>query len=89
LGVVRPSVLNNKPAHGNVHALTDLSSLHGGSIARADVGAAWRRPLGRQLAAHNLVSSEGRKLRGVCLGNGAALARRFAGGLPGMGKASV
>jgi putative NADH-flavin reductase len=35
--LVRPSVLNNKPPHGTVRALTDLSSFHGGAIARADV----------------------------------------------------
>lgn len=35
--IVRPTVLNDKPARGHVRALTDLSSVHGGSIARADV----------------------------------------------------
>jgi putative NADH-flavin reductase len=35
--LVRPSVLNDKPRRGTVRALTDLSSFHGGTIARADV----------------------------------------------------
>ncbi|TPN57332.1 MULTISPECIES: SDR family oxidoreductase [unclassified Mesorhizobium] len=35
--VVRPMVLNDKPARGGIKALTDLSSVHGGTIARADV----------------------------------------------------
>lgn len=35
--IVRPTVLNDKPAGGGVKALTDLSGVHGGSIARADV----------------------------------------------------
>ncbi len=35
--LVRPSVLNNKPASGRVDALTDLSGFAGGGIARADV----------------------------------------------------
>ena len=35
--LVRPSVLNDKPARGNVRAITDLSGFHGGNIARADV----------------------------------------------------
>lgn len=35
--IVRPSVLNDKPATGQVRALTDLSNFHGGSISRADV----------------------------------------------------
>lgn len=35
--LVRPSILNNKPGRGSVRALTDLSSFHGGSIAREDV----------------------------------------------------
>ncbi|MDR3439293.1 SDR family oxidoreductase [Telmatospirillum sp.] len=35
--IVRPTVLNNQPARGNIRALTDLSTVHGGSIARADV----------------------------------------------------
>ncbi|CDN57920.1 Flavin reductase Short (plasmid) [Neorhizobium galegae bv. officinalis bv. officinalis str. HAMBI 1141] len=35
--IVRPMVLNDKPARGGVKALTDLSGVHGGSIARADV----------------------------------------------------
>jgi uncharacterized protein YbjT (DUF2867 family) len=35
--LVRPSILNNKPGSGNVRALTDLSSLHGGTISREDV----------------------------------------------------
>lgn len=34
---VRPTVLNDKPAQGGVKALTDLSGVHGGTIARADV----------------------------------------------------
>jgi uncharacterized protein YbjT (DUF2867 family) len=37
--IVRPTVLNDKPAHGQVRALTDLTTVHGGSIARADVAA--------------------------------------------------
>jgi uncharacterized protein YbjT (DUF2867 family) len=35
--IIRPTVLNDKPARGSVRALTDLSTVHGGSIARADV----------------------------------------------------
>lgn len=35
--IVRPTVLNDKPAQGGVRALTDLSGIHGGTIARADV----------------------------------------------------
>ncbi len=35
--IIRPTVLNDKPARGRVRALTDLSDVHGGSIARADV----------------------------------------------------
>jgi uncharacterized protein YbjT (DUF2867 family) len=35
--VVRPTVLNDKPARGGVKALTDLSGVHGGTIARSDV----------------------------------------------------
>lgn len=35
--IVRPTVLNDKPARGGVKALTDLSGVHRGSIARADV----------------------------------------------------
>ncbi|TWB16991.1 putative NADH-flavin reductase [Nitrospirillum amazonense] len=35
--LVRPSVLNNKPGRGDVRALTDLTGVHGGTIARADV----------------------------------------------------
>jgi uncharacterized protein YbjT (DUF2867 family) len=35
--LVRPVVLNDKPAKGAVRALTDLANLHGGTIARADV----------------------------------------------------
>jgi putative NADH-flavin reductase len=35
--VVRPSVLNDKPARHTIRALTDLSEFHGGTISRADV----------------------------------------------------
>ena len=35
--LVRPSVLNDKPGHGSVRALADLSGFHDGSISRADV----------------------------------------------------
>ena len=35
--IVRPTVLNDKPARGGIKALTDLSGVHGGTIARADV----------------------------------------------------
>lgn len=35
--LVRPSVLNDKPAKHETRALTDLSGFHGGTIARADV----------------------------------------------------
>lgn len=35
--IVRPTILNDKPARGHVRALTDLSGFHGGAIARADV----------------------------------------------------
>ncbi|WP_062013468.1 NAD(P)-dependent oxidoreductase [Aureimonas sp. AU4] len=35
--LVRPTILNNKPAQGAVRALDDLSGFHGGSISRDDV----------------------------------------------------
>jgi uncharacterized protein YbjT (DUF2867 family) len=35
--LVRPAVLNDKPGHDKVRALTDLSGYHGGTISRADV----------------------------------------------------
>ncbi|MEI9422088.1 SDR family oxidoreductase [Mesorhizobium sp. Cs1299R1N1] len=35
--IVRPMVLNDKPARGRIKALTDLSGVHGGTISRADV----------------------------------------------------
>ena len=35
--IVRPMVLNDKPARGRIKAFTDLSGVHGGTIARADV----------------------------------------------------
>ncbi|TRC77113.1 SDR family oxidoreductase [Mesorhizobium sp. WSM4307] len=35
--IVRPMVLNDKPSRGRIKALTDLSGVHGGTIARADV----------------------------------------------------
>ena len=35
--LVRPTVLNDKPGRGAIRALTDLSSFHGGAIAREDV----------------------------------------------------
>ncbi|NEJ69579.1 NAD(P)H-binding protein [Rhizobium phaseoli] len=35
--IVRPSILNNKPGHGAVRALTDLKEFRGGQISRADV----------------------------------------------------
>ena len=35
--LVRPSVLNDKPARGEVRAITDPTGFRGGSIARADV----------------------------------------------------
>jgi uncharacterized protein YbjT (DUF2867 family) len=35
--LVRPTVLNDQPARGSVRAMTDLSGLRGGTIARADV----------------------------------------------------
>jgi uncharacterized protein YbjT (DUF2867 family) len=35
--LVRPVVLNDKPARGTVRAETDLSQIHGGSVARSDV----------------------------------------------------
>lgn len=35
--IVRPTVLNDKPARGRIRALTDLSGMHGGTITRADV----------------------------------------------------
>ncbi|PBB68228.1 flavin reductase [Mesorhizobium sp. WSM4312] len=35
--IVRPMVLNDKPSRGRIRALTDLSGVHGGTIARADV----------------------------------------------------
>ncbi len=35
--LVRPTVLNDKPPHGRVRTLTDLTGFHGGSVARTDV----------------------------------------------------
>ncbi|MGX5831034.1 NAD(P)-dependent oxidoreductase [Mesorhizobium sp. 43Arga] len=35
--IVRPMVLNDKPARGHIKTLTDLAGVHGGTIARADV----------------------------------------------------
>ena len=35
--IVRPVVLADEPARGNVKAVTDLRGVHGGKIARADV----------------------------------------------------
>ena len=35
--LVRPVVLNDKPATGTVRALTDLSNVHGGAVSRGDV----------------------------------------------------
>ena len=35
--LVRPVVLNDKPARGTVQARTDLSGIHGGKVARRDV----------------------------------------------------
>jgi uncharacterized protein YbjT (DUF2867 family) len=35
--LVRPVVLNDKPAKGTVRAQTDLSQIHGGTVARSDV----------------------------------------------------
>ena len=32
--IVRPTVLSDKPARGRIRALTDLSGVHGGTIAR-------------------------------------------------------
>jgi len=37
--LVRPMILTDEPAKGAVRAQTDLSDVHGGSIARADVAA--------------------------------------------------
>lgn len=37
--IVRPSVLTDRPATGNVWATVDLHGFHGGSIPRADVAA--------------------------------------------------
>jgi putative NADH-flavin reductase len=35
--IVRPSVLNDKPATGRVRAIVDLTDFHGGNVSRADV----------------------------------------------------
>ena len=35
--LVRPAVLNDKPGHGAVRTLEELSSFHGGTISREDV----------------------------------------------------
>lgn len=35
--LVRPTILNDKPAKGSVRATTDMSEIHGGAISRADV----------------------------------------------------
>jgi uncharacterized protein YbjT (DUF2867 family) len=37
LVIVRPTALNDKPPRGHIRALTDLSGIQGGTIARADV----------------------------------------------------
>lgn len=37
--IVRPSVLTDKPATGEVRAMVDLTGFHGGAIARSDVAA--------------------------------------------------
>ena len=37
--IVRPSVLNDKPASGRIRAFTDLTGFNGGAIPRADVAA--------------------------------------------------
>lgn len=37
--IVRPSVLTDKPATGDVRAMVDLHGFHGGTISRADVAA--------------------------------------------------
>lgn len=37
--IVRPTVLTDKPATGQVHATVDLRGIHGGEIPRADVAA--------------------------------------------------
>jgi len=37
--IVRPTVLNDKPPHGEIRAMTDLSGIRGGAISRADVAA--------------------------------------------------
>ena len=37
--IVRPSVLNDKPASGRIRAFTDLTGFNGGTIPRADVAA--------------------------------------------------
>jgi uncharacterized protein YbjT (DUF2867 family) len=35
--IIRPTMLNDQPARGHIRAVTDLSNIHGGQIARADV----------------------------------------------------
>lgn len=35
--LVRFAILNDKPGHGSVRALEDLSNFHGGTISREDV----------------------------------------------------
>jgi hypothetical protein len=35
--LVRPTVLNDKPAKGSVRTLTDLANFHGGTASRGDV----------------------------------------------------
>ncbi|MBW8743683.1 MAG: SDR family oxidoreductase [Sphingomonas sp.] len=35
--IVRPTILNDKPATGRIRATVDLTNVHGGSIPRADV----------------------------------------------------
>jgi uncharacterized protein YbjT (DUF2867 family) len=37
--IVRPTVLNDKPATGRITATIDLTNVHGGAIPRADVAA--------------------------------------------------
>ena len=35
--IIRPTVLNDNPATGEVHATIDLTNVRGGTISRADV----------------------------------------------------
>ncbi|UZE48772.1 SDR family oxidoreductase [Rhodopseudomonas sp. P2A-2r] len=50
--LVRPSVLNDKPARNTVRAITDLTGFHGGTISRSDVAGFVLDQLGNEAWRH-------------------------------------